>query len=167
MNVNKQHDRHMRVRIAAGLSQLKNYLLYTRYIPGRILFPFCCWAGGLKSVSLPKMKPHTGLHAGCHMQTYFHQRGKYLQLQVWTVLFKVFIVLWKRPCEAITQYNVSSLWVSDIVNVLLLFQVVPFSMMVVAIECLVWLWLRWMCLPEASLALHMVGESGGAAGTVR
>lgn len=26
---------------------------------------------------------------------------------------------------------------------------------------------RWMRLPEASLALHMVGESGGAAGTVR
>lgn len=29
------------------------------------------------------------------------------------------------------------------------------------------LWRRLKCLPEDSLALHMVGESGGAAGTVR
>lgn len=74
MNVNKQHNWCMHVRIAAVLSQLKMNLLYTHYIPGQIFFPFCCWAG-LKSVSLPKMKPHTGLHANRHMQTYFHQWG--------------------------------------------------------------------------------------------
>lgn len=37
-------------------------LLYTDHIPGRTGFSFCCWSG-LKSLSLPKMKPHTSLHA--------------------------------------------------------------------------------------------------------
>lgn len=90
MDVDRQRGWHMHVRMAAGPSQLKDVAPLRYNIPGQAAFPFCCWAG-LKSVSLPKMKPHTGLHAG------------------WQTVFslQVFIVLCEEPCEPDTKSDPS------------------------------------------------------------
>lgn len=47
------------------------------------------------------MKPHTGLHAGWHMQTYISISGEIsIAAAVNSSAFdSVFIVLWKPPCE--------------------------------------------------------------------
>lgn len=77
-------------------------LLYTHDIPGPIVFPFCCWAG-LKSVSLPKMKPHSGL---------FTSVGEYLLLQLWTVA--VSFLFGESGLVSTTTYNVWSLWTPSV-----------------------------------------------------
>lgn len=120
---------------------------FTHDVPLQVLLSFCCRAG-LKSVFLPKMKPHTGLHAGTHQQTCFCQSGK----QNGSVFLSAFL----SAADAFGDPSDLSI------------HVVPDSKK----RCLTLsagIWQRWrrMCLPEASLALHMVGESGGAAGTVR
>lgn len=93
MNVNKQEYWNMHVRTPAG--SFKISLLYSHYIPEQRVFPLCC-CSSLKSVCLPKMKPHSGLHAGLHTATYFHQGGKYLLLQLEAVLSMLFTIL-KTP----------------------------------------------------------------------
>lgn len=104
-----------------GYHNWKMDFLYTDYIPGQILFPFCCcfWAG-LNSVPLPKMKPNT-LHGGWHMQTYFHQGGN----------------IWLYGCkeqQCCLQYLVGLTWCLIPGEYLPLFLVLPDSQTVVDVE---------------------------------
>lgn len=122
----------MRVRGA-----VKTILLYTHYIPGKILFPVCWWAG-LKSVTLPKIKPQTGLHAGWYMQSWSLPVGKYLLLQPWqlAVLLKS---LWVLPRERNKIQCLTLLDpISDLKSFLQLLQEVPDSKVVVGTSLFTW-----------------------------
>lgn len=105
----------------------ETYLLYAHDIPGQAAFPFCCWAG-LKSVSRPKMKPHTGLHAGWQVQTCFQQWGTVFFLQV-------FIVLCKVPCEPDTKQSLIPVGAITWRVRTLRYNAVPFRITEGAIEC--------------------------------
>lgn len=120
-------------------------LLYTDNIPGPIVFPFCCWAG-LKSVSLPKMKPHSGL---------FTSVGEYLLLQLWTVA--VSFLFGESSLVSTTTYNVWSLWAPSVTCwISIVSHMVPFSEMAVAIECL--------HLAVAEMNVFTWGQSGSTHG---
>lgn len=114
----------------------ETFLLYAHYIPGQAAFPFCCWAG-LKSVSLPKMKPHTGLHAGWRVQTCFQQWGAVF---VWGALW-----VWSQRAPSRGVWALS-----------LCYSAVPFRITEGAIACLQ--------LVVAKIDVFTWGQSGSAHG---